>query len=68
MPALAEGTGGTEFVHDLPAGRSGVISRGRGCRHVLVNGEVTIEDDQETGTASGRLLCHGRADLPGRSS
>jgi hypothetical protein len=26
---------------------------------VLVNGEVTIEDDRETGRHSGRLLRHG---------
>jgi len=26
---------------------------------VLVNGEVTIEDDRETGRHAGRLLRHG---------
>jgi N-acyl-D-aspartate/D-glutamate deacylase len=29
---------------------------------VLVNGEVTIEDDRETGQHAGRLLRHGALD------
>jgi hypothetical protein len=34
--------------------------RARGYRWVIVNGEVTIEDDRETHAHSGRLLHHAR--------
>jgi N-acyl-D-aspartate/D-glutamate deacylase len=51
----------TEFVHDLPAGQMRSISRARGYRSTLVNGEVIVEDDRPTDTMSGRLLRHGRA-------
>ena len=49
----------SEVVHDFPGGEWRRIQRARGYRFVLVNGEVTIEDDRETGTHSGRLLRHG---------
>jgi N-acyl-D-amino-acid deacylase len=49
----------TEVAHDFPGGEWRRIQRARGYRFVLVNGEVTIEDDRETGTHSGRLLRHG---------
>jgi N-acyl-D-amino-acid deacylase len=49
----------TEVAHDLPSGEWRRIQRARGYRAILVNGEVTIEDDRETGTHSGRLLRHG---------
>jgi N-acyl-D-amino-acid deacylase len=49
-----------EFVHDLPGDEYRVVCRGRGYRNVLVNGEVTIEDDQETNTYSGALLRGGK--------
>jgi N-acyl-D-amino-acid deacylase len=48
-----------EVVHDLPGGEWRRVQRARGYRFVLVNGEVTIEDDRETRTHSGRLLRHG---------
>ena len=48
-----------EIVHDLPAGEWRRIQRARGYRWVLVNGEVTIQDDRQTETYSGRLLRHG---------
>lgn len=48
-----------EIVHDLPGGEWRRIQRARGYRYVLVNGEVTIRDDRETGVHSGRLLRHG---------
>ncbi len=48
-----------EIVHDLPGGDWRRVQRTKGYRHVLVNGEVTIEHDKETGTASGVLLRHG---------
>ncbi|HKU95619.1 MAG TPA: amidohydrolase family protein, partial [Vineibacter sp.] len=48
-----------EIVHDLPGGEWRRVQRARGYRYVLVNGEVTIRDDQQTGTYSGQLLRHG---------
>jgi N-acyl-D-amino-acid deacylase len=49
----------TEVTHDLPGGEWRRVQRARGYRFVIVNGEVTIEDDRETGAHSGRLLRHG---------
>ena len=48
-----------EVAHDLPGGEWRRVQRAEGYRYVLVNGEVTIRDDRETGTCSGRLLRHG---------
>ena len=48
-----------EVAHDLPGGEWRRVQRAEGYRCVLVNGEVTIRDDRETGTCSGRLLRHG---------
>jgi len=48
-----------ELVHDLPGGEWRRIQRARGYRYIVVNGEVTIEDDRETQRCSGRLLRHG---------
>jgi N-acyl-D-aspartate/D-glutamate deacylase len=48
-----------EIVHDLPGEEWRRIQRAKGYRYVLVNGEVTIRDDQQTETYSGRLLRHG---------
>jgi N-acyl-D-aspartate/D-glutamate deacylase len=48
-----------EIVHDLPGGEWRRIQRARGYRYVLVNGEVTIRDDKQTGAHSGMLLRHG---------
>jgi N-acyl-D-aspartate/D-glutamate deacylase len=50
-----------EIAHDFPGGEWRRIQRARGYRFVLVNGEVTIEEDRETGTHAGRLLRHGAA-------
>ena len=49
----------TEVAHDLPGGEWRRVQRARGYRYVLVNGEVILEDDQETGNHPGRLLRHG---------
>ena len=57
-----------EVAHDLPGGEWRRIQRAEGYRYVLVNGEVTIRDDEETGTCSGRLLRHGGAGVAGRAS
>jgi len=54
----------TEVAHDLPGGEWRRIQRARGYRFVLVNGDVTIEDDRETGRHAGRLLRHGALDAP----
>jgi N-acyl-D-aspartate/D-glutamate deacylase len=51
-----------EFRRDLPGDEYRVISAGTGYRYVLVNGQVTIEDDTETGNHSGQLLRGGKAD------
>ena len=49
----------SEVVHDLPGGEWRRVQRARGYRYVLVNGQVTIEDDTPTDTFSGALLRHG---------
>jgi N-acyl-D-amino-acid deacylase len=49
----------TEVAHDLPGGEWRRVQRARGYRFVLVNGQVTITEDSETGTHSGTLLRHG---------
>ena len=46
----------SEKVHDFPAGQWRRVQRATGYRYVLVNGEVTIKEDKETGTYRGRLL------------
>ena len=48
-----------EVLHDVPGGDWRRVQKAKGYRHVLVNGEVTIEDDRETGTPSGQLLRWG---------
>ncbi len=48
-----------EIVHDLPGNEWRRIQRARGYRYVLVNGEVTIQDDAQTERYSGELLRHG---------
>jgi N-acyl-D-amino-acid deacylase len=49
----------SEVAHDFPGGEWRRIQRASGYRWIVVNGEVTIEDDKETATHSGRLLRHG---------
>jgi len=49
----------SKVAHDLPGGEWRRIQRASGYRWIVVNGEVTIEDDKETATHSGRLLRHG---------
>ncbi|GAB3668453.1 amidohydrolase family protein [Actinocorallia lasiicapitis] len=51
-----------EVVHDLPGGEWRRVRRADGYRYTLVNGAVTVHDGAVTGTTSGRLLRHGRAD------
>ena len=48
------------FRHDLPGDEYRIASAGTGYRYVLVNGAVTIEDDQQTDVYSGALLRGGQ--------
>lgn len=48
-----------EVVHDLPGGEWRRVQRAKGYRYILINGEVTIENDEQTDTFSGSLLRHG---------
>lgn len=48
-----------EVVHDLPGGEWRRIQRAEGYRNVIINGQITIEEDQQTETYSGQLLRHG---------
>jgi N-acyl-D-aspartate/D-glutamate deacylase len=48
-----------EIAYDLPANEWRRIQRARGYRYILVNGQITIEDDKETGVYSGQLLRFG---------
>ena len=50
-----------EAAIDFPANVWRRIVRPSGYRYILVNGEVTIRDDRETGTCSGKLLRGGSA-------
>ena len=52
-----------EKAYDFPAGEWRRIQRAIGYRYVLVNGEVTIENDRETGVPAGRLLRDGSPSL-----
>jgi N-acyl-D-aspartate/D-glutamate deacylase len=48
-----------EIAHDLPGNEWRRIQRASGYRWILVNGEVTIKDDKQTETYTGKLLRHG---------
>jgi N-acyl-D-aspartate/D-glutamate deacylase len=45
-----------EVVHDYPGGEWSRVLRARGYRNVVVNGEVTMEDDQPTEARPGRVI------------
>ena len=49
-----------EIVHDFPGGEWRRIQRPHGYRYILVNGEVTMQEGEETGATPGKLLRHGR--------
>jgi len=49
-----------EVAHDLPGNEWRRIQKAKGYRYVLINGEVTIENDEQTNVHSGELLRHGR--------
>ncbi|MFN0092206.1 MAG: hypothetical protein ACKVWR_18355 [Acidimicrobiales bacterium] len=48
------------IVHDLPGGEWRRIRTATGYHAVIVNGEQTIADDQQTNQHSGRLVRHGK--------
>ena len=48
-----------EVVHDLPGKEWRRVQKAKGYRAVLVNGEMTLENDQNTGNIPGKLLRHG---------
>jgi len=48
------------FRHDLPGDEYRIASAGTGYRYVLVNGAITIEDDEQTDVHSGVLLRGGQ--------
>jgi N-acyl-D-aspartate/D-glutamate deacylase len=50
-----------EVAHDLPGDEWRRVQRAEGYRYVLVNGEVTIENDLPTHARPGQLLRHGHA-------
>jgi N-acyl-D-amino-acid deacylase len=52
-----------EFRHDLPGDEYRVVSCGTGYRYVVVNGQVTIEDDKQTEVYAGQLLRGGMANM-----
>ncbi|HEX7034851.1 MAG TPA: amidohydrolase family protein [Pseudomonadales bacterium] len=43
-------------VHDLPAGAKRLKQTAEGIRHVIVNGEVLLTDNEPSGATPGRLL------------
>ena len=47
-----------EVVHNLPGGEWRRIQRAKGYRYILINGKVTIENDEQTHIFSGKLLRH----------
>jgi N-acyl-D-amino-acid deacylase len=54
----------SEVVHDLPGDEWRRIQRAQGYRYVLVNGQVTVENDGLTNVASGHLLRAGKTPRP----
>ncbi|MGH7962315.1 MAG: amidohydrolase family protein, partial [Candidatus Binatia bacterium] len=48
-----------EVAHDLPANEWRRVQHAEGYRYIMVNGQVTFEDDKPTGALPGRLLRHG---------
>jgi len=48
-----------EIVHDFPGGEWRRVQRSEGYHTMMVNGEVTFQDNKCTGATSGRLLRHG---------
>ena len=45
-----------ELVHDFPGGAPRYIQKAFGYKNTLVNGEVSLEDGEHTGTRAGQVL------------
>ena len=50
-----------EVAHDFPANEWRRIRKATGYRWIMVNGEVTFEEGDCTGSTPGKLLRHGSA-------
>ena len=50
-----------EVAHDLPGGEWRRVQRAEGYRYMMVNGDVTFVDGQNTGECPGELLRHGKS-------
>jgi len=50
-----------EVVHDLPGDEWRRVQRSEGYKWIIVNGEVTFQDDRCTGATPGNLLRYGGA-------
>jgi len=48
-----------EIVHDLPGDEWRRVQRAEGYKWIIVNGQITFQDDRCTGATSGKLLRHG---------
>src|SRR5271170_896257 len=48
-----------EILHDLPGNEWRRVQRAEGYKWMIVNGQVTFEEDRCTGATPGRLLRHG---------
>ena len=48
-----------EIAHDFPGGEWRRVQRAEGYRTIMVNGEVTFDEEKCTGATPGRLLRHG---------
>jgi N-acyl-D-aspartate/D-glutamate deacylase len=59
VPRYRGDTGIRGGLHDLPVGEWRRVQRASRYRYVLVSGGVTVENDCETNTYSGRLLRGG---------
>ena len=50
-----------EIAYDLPANEWRRVQKAEGYRHIMVNGEVTFNDGECSGSTSGALLYNGAA-------
>ena len=57
-----------EVAHDMPGGEWRRIQKASGYKYVMVNGQVTIENDEQTNTYSGELLRHGSRQMAAKAA
>ena len=50
-----------EVAHDLPGGEWRRVQRAEGYRYMMVNGDLTFVEGQNTGECPGELLRHGKS-------